>query len=285
MKHFVGPVATGAGRKPRLKLPAKACECHSHVYDRRYPMVAGRTVRHYAPLSAYKALLARLGFERTALAHSSTYGADNSCTLDAIRELGIERARGTAVPPPDATAADLRRLHAAGIRGFRFSYGGDEFSPGDAKAVARRIAPLGWHLQVAVWRSEAAAFFQGLASDVVIDHVGRIDAAGGVNNPHFVSLLRFLDSGQGWVKISGPYYASFAGPPGYADFGERVKALVGVRPDRLVWGANWPHPTLPKEGEPEEADWLDAMADWMPDETMRNAIFVDNPARLYGFTA
>ncbi len=283
MIDTLGPDATGEGRKPRLNLPAGACECHSHIYDRRYPMVAGRTIRHYAPLSAYKTLLARLGFERTAFAHSSTYGADNSCTLDSIRELGIERARGTAVPPPDATEADLRRLHAAGIRGFRFSYGGDEFSPDDAKAVARRIAPLGWHLQVATWRADTAPFFNGLASDVVVDHVGRIDTAGGVDNPHFVSLLRFLESGQGWVKISGPYYSDI--PPRYTDFGLRVKALVGVRPDRLVWGANWPHPTLPKSGEPDDADALDAMADWVPDEATRNAIFVANPARLYGFGA
>ena len=283
MTGTLGPDATGEGRRPRLTLPPNACECHSHIYDRRYPMLPGRTIRYYAPLSAYKVLLARLGFERTALAHSSTYGADNACTLDSIRELGIERARGTAVPPPGATDADLKRLHAAGIRGFRFSYGGDEFSPDDAKAVARRIAPLGWHLQVATWRTDAAPFFSRLASDVVVDHVGRIEADGGVNNPHFVSLLKFLESGQGWVKISGPYYADV--PPRYADFGERVKALVGVRPDRLVWGANWPHPTLPKSGEPDDADALDAMADWVPDEAVRNAIFVDNPARLYGFGA
>jgi len=133
------------------------------------------------------------------------------------------------VPTPNATDEDLRRLHEAGIEGSLFLWR-RRISAGDAKNVARRMrrwaAPAGCRLA-----HRGGSFFSGLASDVVVDHVGRIDADGGVNNPHFISLLRFLESGRGWVKISGPYYSDI--PPHYTEFGKRVKALVEVRP--TVW--------------------------------------------------
>ena len=71
--------------------------------------------------------------------------------------------------------------------------------------------------------------------------------------------------------------------PDYAMLRDHVQALVDIRPDRLVWGANWPHPQFPLNDKPEEADCLDALLEWVPDETIRNKILVDNPDQLYGF--
>jgi len=34
---------------------------------------------------------------------------------------------------------------------------------------------------------------------------------------------------------------------------------------------------------PNEADLLDLLLDWAPNETTRRCILVDNPAALYGF--
>jgi D-galactarolactone isomerase len=92
-----------------------------------------------------------------------------------------------------------------------------------------------------------------------------------------------MESGRCWVKISAPELASLDGPPRFAEVGEKVRALVSVRPDRLVWAANWPHPSHTPGNKPEEADSLDALLDWVPDTTVRNAILADNPGILYGF--
>ena len=152
--------------------------------------------------------------------------------------------------------------------------------------MARTVAPFGWHTQVqgnGSWLVDLIPTLKALPTDVVIDHVGRTPAANGVNDPDFQALLRFLETGKLWVKISAPYLQTTDGPPHYRDVGDKVRAMVSVRPDRLVWAANWPHPNFPPDGKPEEADCLDPLLDWVPDEKARNAILADNPARLYDF--
>ncbi|MFL5200132.1 MAG: amidohydrolase family protein, partial [Microvirga sp.] len=52
---------------------------------------------------------------------------------------------------------------------------------------------------------------------------------------------------------------------------------------RLVWGSDWPHPTSPGDGKPDDAVLLDLLADWAPDSKLQAQILVSNPARLYGF--
>ena len=231
-------------------------------------------------------MLRRLGMERCVIVQPSLYSTDNRCTLDAIRDLGLSRSRGVAVTKKDVSPKELQRLHDAGVRGLRFYLIVDDFRMSDAPEMARRIAPFGWHLQVqdrGTWLPGAIPILEKLPVDIVIDHVGRTPPENGVNDPGFGALLRFVETGRCWVKISAPYLASSDGPPRYADVGEKVRALVSVRPDRLVWAANWPHPNHTPGNKPEEADCLDVLLDWVPDAAIRNAILAENPAKLYDF--
>jgi D-galactarolactone isomerase len=277
------------GRRPRLIAPPKACETHSHIYGPadRYPRFPGRKPPNWtASLGAYEAMLRRLGMERCVIVQPSLYSTDNRCTLDAIKQLGLSRARGVAVTKKDIGPKELQQLHDAGVRGLRFYLIVDDFRMSDAPEMAGRIAPLGWHLQVqdrGNWLPEAIPVLEKLPVDVVIDHIGRTPPENGVNDPGFQALLRFLERGRCWVKISAPYLASTDGPPHYSDVGPKVRALVSVRPDRLVWAANWPHPNHTPGNKPEEADCLDVLLDWVPDAAVRNAILAGNPAKLYGF--
>jgi predicted TIM-barrel fold metal-dependent hydrolase len=277
------------GRRPRLIPPPKACETHSHIYGPadQYPRFPGRKPPNWtASLGAYETMLRRLGMKRCVIVQPSLYSTDNRCTLDAIKQLGLSRARGVAVTKKDVGPKELQQLHDAGIRGLRFYLLVDDFRMSDAPEMARRIAPLGWHLQVqdrGNWLPEAIPVLGKLPVDVVIDHIGRTPPENGVNDPGFQALLRFLETGRCWVKISAPYLASSEGPPRYSDVGPKVRALVSVRPDRLVWAANWPHPNHTPGNKPDEADCLDVLLDWVPDAAVRNAILADNPAKLYGF--
>ncbi|MEW6335432.1 MAG: amidohydrolase family protein [Thermodesulfobacteriota bacterium] len=279
---------SGDGRKPRLIAPPKACETHSHIFGPadRYPRFPGRKPHYGAPIDAYEAMLRRLGMERCVIVQPSLYSTDNRCTLDAIAHFGLSRARGVAVTKKDIRQSELQQLHDAGMRGLRFYLIVDDFVMGDAREMARRIAPLGWHLQVqdrGDWLAGAIPILEKLPVDIVIDHVGRTPPEKGVNDPGFKALLRFMETGRCWVKISAPYLASLDGPPRYADVGHKVRALVSVRPDRLVWAANWPHPNHTPGNKPEEADCLDVLLEWVPDAALRKAILADNPGILYGF--
>jgi predicted TIM-barrel fold metal-dependent hydrolase len=51
-----------------------------------------------------------------------------------------------------------------------------------------------------------------------------------------------------------------------------------------MWGTNWPHSNMFVFGRtPNDGLLLNLMLDFAPDESIRNRILVDNPARLFGF--
>jgi D-galactarolactone isomerase len=85
------------------------------------------------------------------------------------------------------------------------------------------------------------------------------------------------------VKLSAPYEVSRSGGPRYEDVGALAKALVRAAPERMLWASNWPHPSVPAQRRPDDADLLDLLLEWAPDEATRRRILVDNPAALYDF--
>ena len=103
----------------------------------------------------------------------------------------------------------------------------------------------------------------------------------GLDEPGFRVLLRFLATGQVWVKLSAPYVAE-VGPPWR--WAVRVaRRLIETRPDRMLWGTNWPHPN--QAVVPETSAMLDLLLEWAGTEAQARQILVDNPARLYGYEA
>ncbi len=287
MERVLPPADDIALRRPLLTVPAGACDCHMHVYGpaARFPYAPSvKTPPPDFPLEAYLELRRRLGLQRTVFVQPSAYGTDNACVLDAITRTA-PGGRGIAVIDPSAPEAEIARLHAAGIRGVRFHdmvVGCLRFDV--LEAVATRIQPHGWHVQVQLDGDglvDLAPRLAALPVDCVIDHMGRIPIEGGTDRAAFKSLLRLLDTGRCWVKLSAPYHVSRAGPPDYRDCAARARALVRAVPERMVWGSNWPHPSVPKK--PNDVDLLDVLADWASDDAVLHRILVDNPAALFGF--
>ena len=272
---------------PQLRCPPGACDCHVHIYDARFPLSAqARRLEPDALLSDYQRLQQSLGLERVVLVQPSAYGADNSCMLEALRTLGA-RGRGVAVINDDVTDAALRLLTDAGIKGARFRMTGDlATSWNSLAAVAPRIAAFGWHIQFQMDGRQLHTGFdalQRLPCTLVVEHIGKFLEPVEVGHPGFQALLRLLDTGRVWVKLSGSYMMSNSGPPEYTDVGVLAKALVAHAPERMVWGSDWPHPLAPEGAMPDDARLLDLLLDWAPDEATRRRILVHNPAALYGF--
>ena len=280
-------------RRPRHSLPDGATDCHCHVFEspQRYPLIADRS---YTPPAAsraqYQAMCAIAGLDRTVQVNASVYGADNSISLDVIESLGQDRARGVAGVAIDVSAAELERLHAGGMRGARVSTHVKGYGGTDAiAALAPRLKPFGWHLQVHLLHvGELVPLEKELLAvpvPLVFDHMGGVRGNEGPAHPGFKALLRILRKRDDcWTKISSWYRRSDAGGPAYADMKPFVEALVDARPDRLVFGTNWPHPALfAPQTVPNDGDLIDLFCDWVPDVAVRNRIFADNPARLYGF--
>jgi predicted TIM-barrel fold metal-dependent hydrolase len=281
--HGGGP----EGGLPRFPVPRKATDTHHHIYDARYPVDSSAQLQPPdATVADYLALQRRLGVERHVVVQPSTYGTDNRCLLDALSQFG-NSARGIATVPDTVTGGELSALHERGIRGLRFNL---EYLVGVTASMmaplSKRIEPLGWHIQVNATAAQLLAhrqLLESLASPLVIDHIGQVPQPDGTEHAAFRMIEALLAGGRTWVKLSGPYLASRSGAPEYADAGRVALRYAQLAAHRLLWGTDWPHPTQAADNKPDAACLLDDLTLWIPDESTRHLILVDNPARLYGF--
>ncbi|MDR5759129.1 amidohydrolase family protein [Caballeronia sp. LZ035] len=265
------------------------CDSHIHIYDRAFlkqPDAHGFVAD--ADVAAYRKVQARIGTERVVIVTPRVYGTDNAVTVDAIRQLGIEHARGIAVLHPDVTDAELHALDQGGIRGIRFTlYTAANAAVGFemVEPLARRVAELGWHVQLH-WTAEQIvqheALLRYLPATMVFDHRARLPLTDGVRHAAFDIVRDLADAGRAWIKLSGPYLDSAAGlEQRYADITPMARAWVDALPERLVWGSDWPHVT--ETHKPDDAMLLDLLGEWAEDESTRERILETNPAVLYGF--
>ncbi|HEU0219068.1 MAG TPA: ROK family protein [Stellaceae bacterium] len=286
-----------------FRMPPGACDCHVHVFGsaEAFPFV---TSRGYTPPPAgaddLLKLQSALGLSRVVIVQPSVYGTDNSCTLDGMRRLGPERARGVAVIDDHTTDAALKEMHEAGIRGVRVNLetGGvsdPAISRRNLADAIKRVAPLGWHVQVYTRLSVVEAVHDDVMKSgvpVVFDHFGGAQAADGIDQPGFAVLLDLVRSGKAYVKVSG-HYRSSTKAPAFDDVAPLARALIAANPDRIVWGTDWPHPHHADPGtelseltpsfDIDDGLALAQLPRWAPTAATRRKILVDNPARLYDF--
>lgn len=267
--------------------PPFSCDCHAHIFGpvSRYPLAEDRDwTPPDRPVSAYSEIEARLHIQRGVIVHSSSHGTDNSVTLDAIALLGT-RYRGVALVAPDITDRELERLDKGGMRGIRLStmlkgnLGIDHLS-----YMADRLRVIGWHIDLHFNSPDELLLLEDqiarLPVSCVIDHLGRVRGTMGVACRPFQALLRLISENDHiWVKICSWYRLSDQGAP-YDDMRPFVDALLTRRPDRLLWGSNWPHPLL-QGPSPNDIYLLNQFQDWVG--SARSTILVDNPAKLFGF--
>ena len=228
---------------PRTRLPQGACDCHMHAYGDPsvYPVnpqspfrpVAGGTVEEYLKLQRL------LGLERAVVVQPSAYGTDNRCTLDAMAAIGAG-ARGVAVVDDTASDAEIERLTGLGVRGLRFFMLPGGVLPWEAlPRLAARVAPFGWHIQMQMdgrFLHEREGELSRLPCPIVIDHNGKFLEPVGPDHPGFAALCRLIDGGRAWVKTSGVYETSKAGPPDYEDVAVLARALIARYPGPLRLG-------------------------------------------------
>jgi D-galactarolactone isomerase len=285
------PTAKSDAGRPQLIASPGACDTHIHIYgpEDEYPV---RQAGAFPPppssgAADYQAVQERLGLERLVIVQPAAYGTDNRCTLDAMAVFG-DQARGVAVVRPDISNEELTQLTDVGIRGLRFfMLPGGALSWDVLEPMAARVASFGWHIQLQMdgrHLHERVDTLSRLPVTLVIDHVGKFLEPVDTDHPGFLALLRLLEGGNCWVKLSAPYETSKAGSPFYPDVGKLAKVLVRMVPERLVWASNWPHPSVKEHNMPDDATLLDVLLDWVGDDLTRRRILVDNPAELYGFS-
>jgi 2-pyrone-4,6-dicarboxylate lactonase len=276
--------------EPKLKLPAGACDTHFHIFGPRSRFPYAKDAPYTPKVDAPKDVLIDrhmfLGIERGVVVQSAAHGFDNSAAADFLADRKGSYV-GVALVPVNADMALLKKLHEQGFRGVRFNYvqhlGGGP-TTAELLKLASKLASLGWHLQLHVEASMILKMTPELKLSpvpVVIDHMGRIDASRGLDQPGFTHLLKLVEDKRFWVKVSGLERASRQGAP-YADAVPFARKLVAEFGSRTLWGSDWPHPNL--DAIPDDGLLVDLIGEFA-NEMQRHALLVENPQRLYNFTA
>jgi predicted TIM-barrel fold metal-dependent hydrolase len=241
-----------------------------------------------------------LHMDRVVIVQPSVYGTDNSCTIDAIRQLGA-RARGIAVIDDQTTEAQLDAMNRDGFRGIRLNLEtAGQTDPAGARrrfqAAVERMSPRNWHIQMFTRLSVIEGIHDQVMAapiPVVFDHFGGAQASLGVGQTGFSALVDLVRNGKAYVKISGAYRASSQSPD-FADAKPLAQALIAANPQRILWGTDWPHPnSTPPASQAvtvvtpllqiDDGRLLNLLPLWAPDAAVRKTILVENPARLYSF--
>jgi predicted TIM-barrel fold metal-dependent hydrolase len=273
-------------RKARLTVPPGAVDTHTHVFVDGYPLIPQRG---YDPpesnLDHMLAMHAALGIDRVVLTQPSAYGTDNSAILDAVARMPA-RARAVVAVAADIGDRELAELHDRGARGIRLNLdnvGGMPVELDQVPALAERVGNLGWHVEFLFAGRDLPELLptvRDIEAPVSIGHFGYMPALEGVGFPAFRALLDLVAEGNTWVKLSAPNRLGVGDLPPWPDVVPLARALIDVNPNRMLWGTDWPHPNK-FVTQPNDADLLEQLELWAPDEETRARILVTNPERLY----
>jgi predicted TIM-barrel fold metal-dependent hydrolase len=292
--RIAGPVAHP--RAPRIKPPPGSWDTHAHIFgpSDKFPYTAGRGYTPPdAPAENFIALLDRLGMARGVAVQGNAHGYDNRVLLDALARFP-DRLRGVAITDISIAPSTLREWHDLGMRGLRFHLFSDAGKPGYVRGVGlevfevfrKTMAELGWVMQIFCdWRlmESLSPTLREVTRQmpVIIDHMLHMPAERGIGDPNFQALLRLVGDGDVHVKVSAPYRMS-AQFPDYENARPFHDALVAANPERLMWGSDWPHPSIAAEVMPDDGHLLDLFMEWTPSEATRRRILVETPERLFG---
>jgi len=263
-------------------------DCHFHTFGdvKDFPIVgAAAYVPIVSTLEQHSALLAPHGKLRRVIIAASAYGTDNRCHMNDLRRIGLKAGNtGRAIvsisrETPDA---ELAEMNSHGAKGARFN----SISPGamgfeELYANADRMRALGWHAELYARPEHLAEQAERLLAtglDFSVAHYGDLDPAKGLSQPAVTVLTSLLATGKCWLKLSAPYRSSTA--PGFADMEPYARHFLTARPDRMLWGSDWPY--VHHEARLVGWDPLTPLIGWMtPSEA--DAVLWQNPTNLYGF--
>jgi 2-pyrone-4,6-dicarboxylate lactonase len=275
-------------KKPKLKPPPGACDSHIHLFGpaAKYPFAPDSPYasRDALPETLF-ALQDKLGLSTAVVVSPGGYGRNYSLLTDVLAK-HPDRLRGIALMRDDTPSSEFARLTRLGVRGLRMmSAKRGQHVPNYSREVAARAHEHGWHVQFYPHGADIVKYADkllALPNPIVLDHFASIPAAGGVDQPAVTAVLKMLETGRVWLKLSGPMRCTTENFP-YPSVTPLARLFVKHAPERMVWGSDWPHVNLDGREMPNDGDLLDLLAEWVPEAAVRNRILAQNANALYGF--
>lgn len=272
---------------PEFPVPDGACDCHMHVFGpfSRFPLAQAEN-RSFTPAESswdsYERMAACLRLSHAVIVHSAAYGSDHSCMLDAL-ERSRGACRGIAIMDDSLTEAQLERLQRAGVVGMRLNFLENHAAPAMLQRWTPRLRELDWHAELLMnldILQEIRPLLSRSGLRMVVDHMGYTRAQQAITHPGMKTLLALLHEGHTWVKLSGIDRIGRRAI-GHEDVLPVVASLLECRPDRLVWGSDWPH--VSRRVIPDDGALFNQFARWVGDSSTLGQLLSHNPRTLYEF--
>ncbi len=268
-------------------------DTHAHIFTRDMPTAATAwlTPEYSFTAEQYLEVLDQHGVHFGVIAGISIYGLYNDYMIEELRK--HKRLRGTANVSTTTDRYTLERMKADGIVGVRLQLTRRRELPDlrseEYRLLFRRLADLDMHVQAIVegphW-PQVLPPLEASGVKIVIDHFGHPDPQAGVNCAGFQALLRCVERGRTWVKLSGGYRLTWA-PGGQArrdaasvvlarDLAQALVRNAGV--ERLLWGSDCPF--VGYEPSMSFGATVAELEDWIPDARQRRKLS-DTALKLY----
>ena len=269
-------------RTPKIKLPPGACDTHFHFIgpQSQFPLNPNHVFSHLefedTTIEDWLTMQEAMGLSRGVLVQSMMYGHNYELALHGLARFP-DRLRAVIAPWTDITDRELEILSKAGVVGARFA---QRMDPVLDERMIQQVHEFGWSANYLGIPENRRKTILNSPGRFVIEHAGHPPTHEGINSGEVKFVLQCLDTGRCWVKIN-PRFSHEEDFP-FADTTPIIRKYVEHAPNRLMWCSDWPHPQYFRP-MPNDADLVDIMLDWVPDEKTRNRIFVDNPAECYNF--
>jgi len=270
-----------AGESKTKVVDALVVDAHAHVFSADMPVVANprhNPVYAFTP-EQYLATMDAHGVQFAVLAAGSPWADYNDYMIEALRR--HPRLRGTVVVDPSVERYTLEAMARDGVVGVRLSFITMKEMP-DLTTFAwrrflRRLRDLNWHVHLHIDGPRlplVLPHFEAAGVKLVLDHYGRPDPAKGIACEGFQAMVRAIERGNTWVKVSAGYRL---GEERVAAYGRELLRTVGAQ--RLLWASDCPF-----VGDEEATTYrrtMESVDAWMPDEATRRAVFGENALKLY----
>ncbi|MGH3249772.1 MAG: amidohydrolase family protein [Trebonia sp.] len=263
-------------------------DSHFHLFPLGLPYTATAHARpdYSLTVEEHVATMDSHGVQFGVVAAMSLTGFYNDYVVESLRT--NRRLRGTVYVPPTISRGELREMDEAGVVGIRlFRSAGTFGAPEDLETheyqvLLRRVRDLDWHVHVVGIPEQFGPTLDVLHAagvKIVVDHFGHVDLKLLERSPHYAAILRSVDLGRTWIKISGGFRLTEAKAPRAARDYAQARArerhldtflLDKYGTDRLVWGSDAPF--VGHEGTVTYQDRIDSYGYAIPSNATRRAI-------------
>lgn len=271
---------------PKKPLPSIAWDCHAHVFGpfNKYPLTSNAA--YTPPVAKHtdnQARMIAVGLTHGVLVQGAAHGFGNEVIGDALVDGKI---MGVGVVAQDVSPSKLTCLKSQGFCGLRFVDNGRPAGPGmlaleALPMMSKKLETLNWQAQIWAFLDKVLAMSNQLENfnfPIVLDHMGYPPKGTKVKDPIFVNFLKLLKNSNIWVKLT-PHRLSDEWPDNN-DVRQLHDALIEAIPERVIWGSDWPFLHL-NQFSPDLGQRIDLFDEWCPDLHLRQAIFTNNPNRLF----